>query len=308
MTKQYNTNIQRLISKYNDLIRILINHVNHYNQKIVKLSNRSPYAKLAGLHKPISIQLLIIPILWTLIVACSNIFQFLLFSLIFIIITIILHSIRSVISNIVDKNFVYSTLHTSQAIKLLILLFSVEIVILLFLPIKVICFGILIIGLIIVYPIMERWNYASQIPLEFVLHLGIFMVWLAVHKCFSFIPVLIYLAAVLWAIEYNTIDRCQYKKSDAKTNIKFMGAISGDKLKKAIRCSYKISISLLGIFGLNANLNLMFFSILGLVLWKLSEQVEYSIPSLSLKKYQSHLKSNLSYGLLILLAFMIGKV
>ena len=308
MTKQYNSNIQRLISKYNDLICILINHVSHYNQKIVKLANRSPYTKLAGLHKPISIQLLIIPTLCTLVVACSNVFQFLLFSLIFIINTIMLHSIRSVINNIVDRNFVRSTLHIKQVIKLLILLLGIEIAILLFLPIKAICFGILIIGLIIAYPVMERWNYIPQIPLEFALHLGIFMAWFTVHEYFSFIPVLIYLATVLWAIGYNTLDRYQHKKSDAKTNIKFMGVISGDKLKEAIQYSYKISISLLGIVGLNTNLNLIFFSILGLVLWGLSEQMECSTPSLSFKNYQNNLKNNLGCGLFILLAFMIGRV
>ena len=208
MEKQRSSQFQKLIEKCNDLICLFIKNIDNYNNKFAKFASNSPYTRLIGLYQPIGMQLLMLPVLWALVVACSNIFQFLLFSFVFIIITVAMRGAASIINSIIDRNFdeeiektkdspvASGELSITQAIKFLVKLLCTVLALLLFLPAKAICFGVLAMGLSVIYPFIRRYSHFSQIFLVFTFNLGIFIAWFAINEYFSFIPVLIYLASI----------------------------------------------------------------------------------------------------------------
>ena len=312
---QKSNKLQELIEKYNGFIYLFIKNVGIYSNQFTKFANRSPYMKLMHLHQSADKQLLMMPILWTLVVACSNVFQFLLFSLMFIIAAVIVYGIAGITHSIVDRNsdkeveitknksIIDGELSVIQAVKLLTLLFGMAIVISLFLPRGAMCLWLILIMLIAIYPFIKKWYYFSSTTLIFVSNLGVFIAWFAVHKYFSFTPLLIYFAAVLWAIGYKAVYKHQYEKDDVKNSIKSTATMKEDKSKKTVKYLYGISISLLGIAGLNANLSLMFFPFLGLALCELNNQID----ALNLDLHKDF-QSNINYGLLILITFIIGKI
>ena len=294
MAKQHHIGIQKLIKKYNDLIYIFVNNIGNYNNMIIKFVSCFSYARIIGLQRLRSIQLLIMPILWILVLACSNVFQFLWLSLIFIISAIVVHAIKSIINNIDNKNF--ENLSITQIVKLLTVLLGIEITILLFLPAKAIYIRILIIGVTIACSIIKKWDDVLKILLECVWYLAIFMAWFTVHKHFSFTPLLIYLATIVGAI----VNYFLYENQNT------MGVVLSEKQKRVILYQYRVSISLLGIVGLNAKLNLIFFPILGLILWGLNTKIINIVSSF--ESHQNYSQIKLNYALLIFLAFAIGKI
>ena len=175
MEKQRSSQFQKLIEKCNDLICLFIKNIDNYNNKFAKFASNSPYTRLIGLYQPIGMQLLMMPVLWALVVACSNIFQFLLFSFVFIIITVAMRGAASIINSIIDRNFdeeiektkdspiTSGELSITQAIKFLVKLLCTVLALLLFLPAKAICFGVLAMGLSVIYPFIRRYSHFSQI-------------------------------------------------------------------------------------------------------------------------------------------------
>ena len=319
MKKQQNSKFQKFVTRCNDLISSFFENIPHYHCRFNAYVNKSPYARLMRLHKPIGIQLLLLPVLWTLVSASSNIFQFIMLSSIFTVGAVAMRGAGCIINDIVDRNIdkevertkdrpvASGELSISQAMKPLTLLLGISFAILLFLPIKSIFFGVLAALLVVAYPFMKRYNDFPQVFLGFAFNLGVFISWFASQSYFSFVPVLIYIAAIFWTTGYDTIYAHQDKKYDEKIGVRSMAVILGDRSKEVVKYFYKISIFALGIAGLNANLNVIFFLVLGVGFWKLNEQID-SVDLDSQEDCQNKFQSNFDYGLLILLGFILGKL
>jgi len=174
-----------------------------------------------------------------------------------------------------------------------------------FLPIKSIFFGVLAALLVVIYPFVKRYNDFPHVFLGFAFNLGIFISWFAVQNYFSFIPVLIYVAAVFWTTGYDIIYAHQDKEDDKKIGVKSMALKLGDRSREVVRHFYRISIFALGIVGLNANLNIIFFLVLGFGVCMLNRQID-GVDLDSQEDCQRKFRSNFGYGLLILLGFIFG--
>ena len=186
MKKPQNNKWQNSVKHINSLIEKLFLQFNLLTNKLDDFCNKSPYTRLIRLHKTIGVQLLIVPIFWTLALATNSFLEFSLFSLIFILGAIIIRSAGVIINDIADCKFDKNVSRTkkrplasgelsiNQAVKFLAILLLIALLILLMLPIKAIYTGIIAFILISAYPYSKRYTKYPQIFLGFTFNIGKF--------------------------------------------------------------------------------------------------------------------------------------
>ncbi|WP_236869734.1 4-hydroxybenzoate octaprenyltransferase [Candidatus Bandiella numerosa] len=317
MKKQPSSNFQSYADKGNAYVKQKIRMIEKISVDFFKFADANPYARLMRLHQPVGTQLVMMPVLWTLAVVSYDILHFLCLFIIFTFGAVIMRGAGVVINDIIDRDidkYVERTkmrplasgeLTLKNAVKFLLVLLIIGLFILLLLPPKSIYFGILTTGLIMVYPLIKRYSYYPQIFLGATFNLGIFIAWFSVEQYISFVPILIYIASIFWTIGYDTIYAHQDKKDDEKIGVKSTAIAFGDNTKEIVRYLYKFFIFSLDIAGLNANLNVIFFIVILMGFFMLSQQidnVDLNSPEDCLKK----VKSNFAIGMLIFFGFAIG--
>ena len=319
MKKQQSNRLQSRIDRGNFVINKNIQLIKSLYKNFYNFTVKDPYARLIRLHQPIGIQLVILPILWTLTIIAYDILHFICLSIIFIFGAIIMRGAGSIINDIIDididkkvkrtktRPLASGELTIKQAYKFLAKLLIIALIILLMLPLKSIYFGFLALFLTIVYPFVKRYSYYPQIFLGFTFNLGIFIAWYSVKDYISFIPILIYLSAVFWTIVYDTIYAHQDKIDDIKIGVKSTALKFNNTTKVIVNYIYKILITLLALAGLNSNLNIAYFLILLVVLF-LSLQKLDNINLNSPDECNQNFKAHFDYGLLILIGFIFGHI
>ncbi|SEP65185.1 4-hydroxybenzoate polyprenyltransferase [Faunimonas pinastri] len=85
-----------------------------------------------------------------------------------------------------------------------------------------------------VYPFMKRVTDWPQLFLGFAFSWGAFLGWSAVFGRLDWAPVLVYFAAILWTIGYDTIYALQDKEDDALIGIRSTARLFGDRSRAAI--------------------------------------------------------------------------
>ena len=105
MKKQLKSKLQNFLNAINNLIKNNIKTIKNLFQNINYYVKKNPYTRLMRLHQPIGIQLLIMPILWTLVCVSHNVVQFLYLSMLFIFGSIITRGAGVIINDIIDKDF-----------------------------------------------------------------------------------------------------------------------------------------------------------------------------------------------------------
>ena len=317
MKKQPSSKFQNFVDTGNLLVQQNIQIIKNLFIDFFEFSDKNPYTRLIRLHQPIGSQLVMMPVLWTLVVVSYDIVHFLCLLIIFTFGAVVMRGAGSIINDIIDKDIdkdvkrtkarplASGELTTKQAIKFLLVLLTIGLFILILLPEKSIYVGILAMVLIVIYPLIKRYSYYPQIFLGFTFNIGIFIAWYSVEEYISFVPILIYISAIFWTIGYDTIYAHQDKKDDEKISIKSTALAFGNKTKEILRYLYKISIFSIALAGLNANLNVMFFIIVFFGFFNLSQQidnVDLDSPDDCLRKF----KSNFAYGIMIFFGFTVG--
>ena len=319
MKKQQNSKFRKLIDNGNLFIDENIQLIKSAYINFQNFTLKNPYARLMRLHQPIGIQLLILPVLWTLTIISYNVIHFLCLAIIFIFGAVTMRNAGSIVNDIIDKNIDKNVKRTKirplasgeltikQGYKLLVILLIISLIILIILPLKSIYFGFLALFLTAIYPFIKRYSYYPQIFLGFTFNIGVFIAWYSVKNYISFVPILIYLSAVLWTIVYDTIYAHQDKTDDIKIGVKSTALKFNNKTKIILSYVYKILIATLALAGLNSNLNIIYFAILFIVLF-LSLQKLDNINLNSPDECNQNFKIHFDYGVLILIGFILGHI
>ncbi len=84
MKKQQNSKFQKLIDNGNLFIDENIQLIKSAYINFQNFTFKNPYARLMRLHQPIGIQLVVLPVLWTLTIISYDIIHFLCLTIIFI--------------------------------------------------------------------------------------------------------------------------------------------------------------------------------------------------------------------------------
>ncbi|MBO9097465.1 MULTISPECIES: 4-hydroxybenzoate octaprenyltransferase [unclassified Rhizobium] len=108
--------------------------------------------------------------------------------------------------------------------------------------------GLLSLGLVAVYPFAKRFTDWPQFFLGLAFSWGALMGWAGIFGSLSLPPILLYIAAILWTIGYDTIYAHQDKEDDELIGVRSTARLFGEKTK----------VWLVGLYG--AALVLMFLA------------------------------------------------
>ena len=102
--------------------------------------------------------------------------------------------------------------------------------------------GIASLGIVAVYPYMKRITSMPQLVLGFAFAWGGLMGWAAAFGRLDLPAVLIYLAAIVWTIGYDTIYALQDIEDDEVAGIKSSARLFGDHARLAIGILFALAV------------------------------------------------------------------
>lgn len=274
------------------------------------------YIRLARLHRPVGIGLLLFPAWWGIALGSSQ-FPSLLLLFLFATGALFMRSAGCVYNDIIDRDFDAKVKRTAtrplaagevslgQAFVLLVTLLGGGALILFSLPLPVIFMGFIALFLVLLYPWMKRLTYWPQLFLGVTFNIGIFMGWLCLQPTLSLVPFLFYGGAILWTLGYDTIYAFQDRDDDLLIGVKSSTLIVSSAPKFFMSSVYTFTIFLWGVGGKEAKLTWIYWLFLSLI----SLQFVWQILSLEIEvpnNCQQRFESNVRIGLLLFLGIVFS--
>ena len=266
--------------------------------------NYKAYIRLARLHRPIPIWLLLFPCWWGVALASPAVPPPLLL-LLFLCGALLMRSAGCVYNDIIDQDLdakvrrtairplASGELSSKEAFIFLFFLLVCGALILFSLPLPVVLTGFVALGLVFLYPWMKRITYWPQLFFGVTFNIGILMGWLSLRPDLSLTPFLFYGGAILWGIGYDTIYAFQDKEDDLLAGIKSSAIVISSSPKTYLCLIYGSAIILWGMGGLRAQLTWIYWLFLSLItlqfLWQILSLKE-NIPNNCLKRFESNTK------------------
>jgi 4-hydroxybenzoate polyprenyltransferase len=276
------------------------------------------YLKLARLHRPHGIWLLLFPAWWGIAVASPHSPPFYSLAL-FLIGAILMRSAGCVYNDIIDRNFDAQVRRTAtrplpagkvslkSAFFFLIMLLGLALLILLSLPSPVIITGFIALGLVLLYPWMKRLTYWPQLFLGITFNIGIIMGWLSLVPALTVVPLLFYGGGILWTLGYDTIYALQDREDDLLVGVKSSAIRVSSFLKLFLAVCYGGAVALWSLGGKLAYLAEFYWFFLAIIALQFAWQIltlKEKDTTNCLKRFQS----NSIVGLLLFLAIVFSKV
>lgn len=276
-----------------------------------------PYARLMRLDKPIGTWLLLLPCWWSLALAAPR-FPDLWLMFLFAIGAIVMRGAGCVVNDITDRKLDVRVARTAtrplasgeldlwQAVLFLIALLAIGLGILLLMNGFTVWLGVSSLILVFCYPLMKRMTWWPQLVLGFTFNWGAFMGWAAVTGSIGLPTLPLYIAGIFWTLAYDTIYAQQDIDDDARIGIKSTARLFGEAILPWVGLFYAITLLFLMLAGISAGLGKSYYIVLmgagllaaaELTLWRRHN------PDNCLQRF----RSNREFGLLVLLAIVIGK-
>jgi 4-hydroxybenzoate polyprenyltransferase len=218
------------------------------------------YLALMRVDKPIGTLLLLWPTLWALWIA-SNGLPSLRLLFIFCLGTFLMRSAGCVINDYADRHWDGKVERTAQrplatgkvtaseALTLFFGLCFLAFVLVLFTNLLTIYLSIAAVAIAALYPFMKRYTHLPQVILGAAFAMGIPMSFSAVQNQLPTVAWLIFIAALLWTVAYDTFYAMVDRDDDIKVGIKSTAILFGaDDLKiiALLQMSFLITLSLAG--------------------------------------------------------------
>lgn len=265
-----------------------------------------PYLKLARLDRPIGWWLLLLPCLWAAglaAIAAGHPSPNISHCALFLIGAIVMRGAGCTFNDLVDRDLDRHVARTrnrplpaGEVTPLQALIFAIVL--------SLIGFGVLIqfnlftivtgaasLLIVAIYPFMKRITDLPQIVLGLAFSWGALVGWAAVFGSLSPAPVLLYLAAVLWTVGYDTIYAMQDLEDDAMVGIRSSARTFGEHARLAVGLCYAGATGLVaGAVWLAGGGLVAFSGVLGFGLhlgWQLVRLQQVN-PALALKLFRSN--------------------
>jgi len=279
--------------------------------------------ELTRIKKPIGFMLLFWPCAWGLTIAydfTKDLNQYFFFLILFFLGSILMRSAGCIVNDISDKEFDKKVFRTKQrpiaSGKISIKLALIYSAILCFLALLVLLnFNTLTIivalgsmPLAFSYPLMKRYTYWPQLFLGITFNYGLILGWLCIKNQLDIIPIILYLGAIFWTLGYDTIYGYQDIKDDEIIGLKSTSIKFKKNPHKFLVICYSMFITSILIIGILMKFNYLFFIFLTipfihLIIYQIKELQIYS-PERCLKIF----KSNNTFGFIIFINILIGKL
>lgn len=280
--------------------------------------NYLPYIKLARLHRPIGVWLLLFPCWWGVALASSSLpSPFLL--MLFTAGAFLMRSAGCVYNDIIDRDLDRQVKRTAArplakgdlsskeaSIFLMGLLMSAALI-LFSLPLSVILTGFIALGLVFLYPWMKQFTYWPQLFLGLTFNIGILMGWLCLGHPFSPIPFLFYGGAILWTIGYDTIYAFQDKEDDLLAGIKSSAIVVASAPRIFLGFTYGVTLTLWTIGGITAQLKTPYWIFLGFIMMHFLWQI-FSLKENNGRNCLKRFESNAQIGIFLFLGIVFSRL
>lgn len=280
------------------------------------------YLRLARLNQLTGIWLLFLPCLFGIFLSIKKLpdpdfIEILRIIFLFLLGSIIMRSAGCVLNDLIDQKFdeqvartknrplVTKEISRSGAAIFLALLLIVGFSILLQFNRATILSGFVALALIVAYPLMKRITNYPQIFLGLTFNFGILMTSLAILENIDLDAIILFLAAIIWTLIYDSIYAFQDIVDDLKIGVK-SSAIKFQKDPKKVLFFLNLAmLTLLILLGWHTNFKSEFFLSALLASMFLDYKIktcDFQNPANCLKVF----KSNIWVGILINLAILLG--
>ncbi|WP_419900051.1 4-hydroxybenzoate octaprenyltransferase [Roseomonas sp. USHLN139] len=277
-----------------------------------------PYALLMRLDRPIGSWLLFLPALWAFALAAPDLRTGLWLALLFGLGSVVMRGAGCVVNDLWDRDLDRQVTRTAgrplasgavrprQALAFLGLLLAIGLGILL--QLNTLCWLLGVVSLVPValYPLAKRVTDFPQAVLGLTFSWGAPMGYAAATGRLDAPGLLLYAAAFLWILGYDTIYAHQDREDDALVGVRSTARRFGEKTRPFLIACYAGAVALLLAAGLAAGLGLAFFAAMlapaALLAWQIG-RLDIHDPALCLKLFQR----NREVGLLVGLAFLLGR-
>ena len=286
------------------------------------MKNLNLFIELTRLNKPIGFMLLFWPCLWGLTIAYNfnySLHQFIFYSLLFFLGSVLMRSAGCIVNDITDKNFDKKVKRTktrpiaservsiSLATVYILILCGLAFLVLINFNILTIVLAMASMPLAFAYPLMKRFTYWPQLFLGITFNYGLLLGWISVEESISLIPVMFYFGAIFWTLGYDTIYGYQDIKDDEIIGVKSTSIKFKNNPKIFVSFCYFIFIASLILTGFYMDFSNIYFLLLILPILHL---FVFQINKLKIKNSNScqlKFKSNNFLGLVIFIIIFIEK-
>ena len=241
----------------------------------LKRANWRYYLQLMRLEKPIGTYLLLWPTWWALWLAAEGVPPWSLL-LIFTLGVVLMRAAGCVINDYADRHWDGAVERTKQrplasgavtateALQLFVLLLLLSASLLLFLNWQTVLLSVVAVLLAAVYPFMKRYTHLPQVVLGAAFSWGMPMAFMAIQVELPAVLWLLYCANLLWTVAYDTYYALVDRPDDVKVGIKSTAILFGRYAMPIIATLQLITLVLLLLVGMLAQLHAVFYLSLAL--------------------------------------------
>jgi 4-hydroxybenzoate polyprenyltransferase len=276
-----------------------------------------PYLLLARVDRPIGVWLLFLPGLWGILLSGPPPREAMRLILLFAIGALVMRSAGCVVNDLWDRDIDRMVARTAgrplasgmlmprQALAFLAVLLLVGLAILLQLNPLAQVLGAASLLLVALYPLAKRVTWWPQLMMGFTFGFGAPLGYAAGAGRLDAAWAVLYGAAILWDLGFDTIYAHQDREDDALVGVKSTARLFEERTAPFLAACYAGTVLLLGVSGWLAGLNGWFYPALMLPALLFARQVaalDISDPALCLRLF----KSNREAGLAVAAAILVG--
>ena len=281
------------------------------------------FIDLTRVKRAVGYMLLFWPCLWGLTIGYdfnNDINLFIFYLILFFLGSVLMRSAGCIINDIVDRKFdtkvertknrpiASGKISVKEGLFLSLFLCVIALGVLLQFNKLTIVLALASMPLAFTYPYMKRFTYWPQLYLGITFNYGLLLGWSSIQNNITIIPLVFYFGAIFWTLGYDTIYGFQDIKDDEIIGVKSTSIKFKDNPKIFLVICYLISIISLILTGYLMKFSLIFYLFL---LFPILHLFIYQIKNLSINNHLQCLKifkSNNSFGMLIFLNILIGKL
>lgn len=284
-------------------------------------SSLHPYAKLARWDRPVGIWLLLLPCLWSVLLAAGGMDGLTMFHLktaaFFFLGSVIMRGAGCTINDILDRDIDIRVARTANrplacgqitlkpALFFLVLQLLLGLAVLMQMNRPTLGLGFAALPLVFLYPLMKRITWWPQLFLGLTFNWGALMGWTAIDGELQSPALLLYLAGIFWTLGYDTIYAYQDRADDLLTGIKSTALRFGKHSRKWISVFYAAFLALVLMAGFQAHAGIFFYPALllpAIHLIFIIKSFDENNPAFCLRQF----KNNVITGLFVLSALALG--